>query len=41
MLWAYENDVTGGVGDGKFGVGQTCTRGQIVTFLYKADPYLQ
>ena len=41
VLWAYENDVTGGIGDGKFGVGQTCTRGQIVTFLYKASPYLQ
>ena len=36
VLWAVENGVTGGVGDGKFGVGSTCTRAQIVTFLYKA-----
>ena len=35
VLWAYENGVTGGVGGGKFGVGQACTRAQIVTFLYK------
>ena len=36
VLWAYENGVTSGVGDGKFGVNDPCTRGQIVTFLYKA-----
>lgn len=35
ILWAVENDITGGIGNGKFGVGKTCTRGQIVTFLYK------
>lgn len=35
IIWAVENGITGGVGDGKFGVSQTCTRGQIVTFLYK------
>ena len=38
VLWAVENGVTGGVGDGKFGVGSSCTRAQIVTFLYKAFP---
>ena len=36
VMWAAENGITGGVGGGKFGVGQTCTRAQIVTFLYKA-----
>ena len=36
VLWAVENGVTGGVGDGKFGVGRPCTRAQIVTFLYEA-----
>lgn len=36
VLWANENGVTGGVGDGLFGVGRTCTRAQVVTFLYKA-----
>ena len=36
VLWAVENGVTEGMGGGKFGVGKTCTRAQIVTFLYKA-----
>ena len=36
VLWAVENGVTGGIGGGLFGVGRTCTRAQIVTFLYKA-----
>ena len=35
ILWAVENEITGGLGDGTFGVDQTCTRGQIVTFLYR------
>lgn len=35
VIWAAENGVTGGIGDGKFGPNNTCTRGQIVTFLYK------
>ena len=36
VLWAVENGITGGVEEGKFGVGQACKRAQIVTFLYKA-----
>lgn len=36
VAWAVENGVTAGVGDGKFGPNQTCTRGQVMTFLYKA-----
>ncbi len=35
ILWAAENDVTGGIGDGMFGPDQTCTRAQVVTFLKK------
>ena len=35
VLWALENGVTGGVSSTSFGVGQSCTRAQIVTFLYK------
>ena len=35
ILWAVENEITNGVSADKFGVGKTCTRGQIVTFLYK------
>ena len=34
--WAAEEEITLGIGDGKFGTGLTCTRGQIVTFLYRA-----
>ncbi|MBQ7161128.1 MAG: S-layer homology domain-containing protein, partial [Clostridia bacterium] len=36
VLWAVENGITSGMGGGLFGVGQTCTRGQIVTFLSAA-----
>ncbi|MBQ1679298.1 MAG: S-layer homology domain-containing protein, partial [Oscillospiraceae bacterium] len=36
VLWAVENGVTGGTGDGQFSPAMTCTRAQIVTFLYKA-----
>ncbi|MBO4418580.1 MAG: S-layer homology domain-containing protein, partial [Oscillospiraceae bacterium] len=36
VMWAVENGVTGGVGGGKFGAGQNCTREQAVTFLWKA-----
>ncbi len=35
ILWAVENGVTGGVEPNLFGVGEPCTRGQVVTFLYK------
>ena len=37
VLWAVQNGITGGVGDGKFGVGQPCTREQAMTFLWKAS----
>ncbi len=36
VLWAVENDVTQGVGGGKFAPNASCTRGQIVTFLFRA-----
>ncbi len=36
VLWAAEKGITAGVSPECFGVGQTCTRAQIVTFLYKA-----
>ena len=35
IIWAANNSVTGGIGDGKFGPNNTCTRAQVVTFLYK------
>lgn len=36
VAWAVENDVTVGIGKGLFGPDAACTRGQIVTFLYRA-----
>lgn len=36
VLWAVENGITSGVGGGKFGVSQPCTREQVVTFLWTA-----
>ena len=36
VAWAVENGVTQGVGDGKFAPNDTCTRAQVVTFLYRA-----
>ena len=35
VLWAMEKDITNGTGDGKFSPDATCTRGQIVTFLWR------
>ena len=36
VAWASENSVTSGVGGKRFAPDQTCTRAQIVTFLYRA-----
>jgi hypothetical protein len=36
VLWAYEQGVTLGVDETHFGVGQVCTREQVVTFMYRA-----
>ena len=35
-LWAVENGITSGTGNGKFSPNAICTRGQVVTFLYRA-----
>lgn len=35
VLWAVSNDVTKGTSQTLFSPDQTCTRGQIVTFLYR------
>ena len=37
VLWAVDNNITAGTGGGKFSPGKTCTRNQIVTFLYRAN----
>ena len=36
VLWAVENGVTNGTSDTTFSPNKTCTRGQVVTFLYNA-----
>ena len=35
VLWAVENGITNGMGDGTFAPDAPCTRGQIVTFLFR------
>ena len=34
--WAVEKDITSGTGDGIFSPGDSCTRAQVVTFLWRA-----
>ena len=35
VLWAVENGITNGYGDGRFGPGDTVTRGQMLVFLWR------
>ena len=35
VLWAVENGITNGISADQFGPDATCTRAQIVTFLYR------
>ena len=35
VAWAVENGITTGLDVTFFGVGTVCTRGQVVTFLYR------
>jgi len=37
VSWAVENNITSGVGGGLFAPGNTCTRGQVVTFLWRSQ----
>lgn len=36
VLWAYENNITNGTSATTFSPDSTCTRGQVVTFLWRA-----
>ena len=36
VLWAVENGITGGTGNGLFSPDSTCTRGQSVAFLHRS-----
>ena len=36
VLWAYEKGITNGVSATSFGLNKTCTRAQVVTFLWRA-----
>ncbi|MBO4897438.1 MAG: S-layer homology domain-containing protein [Clostridia bacterium] len=35
MLWAYENGITEGTTEKTFSPDDRCSRGQIVTFIYR------
>lgn len=35
VLWAVDNNITNGMSDTVFGTNNTCTRAQMVTFLYR------
>ena len=35
-MWAVENGIAYGYGNGTFGPDDTCTRAQIVSFIYRA-----
>lgn len=37
VLWAVEQGITNGVGHGRFSPEGTCTRGQVATFLWRAN----
>ena len=37
VVWAYQNNITTGISKTKFAPNDTCTRGQVVTFLYRAQ----
>ena len=37
VLWAYENGITNGLDKTRFGPDATCTRAQIVTFLWRYE----
>lgn len=37
VLWAYESGITAGTGGDLFSPNRPCTRGQIVTFLWRAQ----
>ena len=37
VLWAVENSITAGTSATTFSPNATCTRGQVVTFLYRYD----
>ena len=37
VQWAAENGITGGVGNGRFGPSLDCSRGQTMTFLWRAS----
>lgn len=36
VKWAVQKKITSGIGEGKFGPNNSCTRGQIVTFLWRS-----
>lgn len=39
VLWAVDNNVTSGTGDGKFSPDATCNRAQVLSFLWRASGF--
>lgn len=39
VTWAAQKGVVSGIGGGRFGVGQTCTRAQVMAMLYRYAGY--
>ena len=37
IAWAVENGITAGIGNNQFGSNQKCTRGQVMTFIWRAE----
>ena len=40
VAWAYEEGITNGISEDKFGIGKTITRQEVVTLLYNFTKYL-
>ena len=36
VLWAVGEEITLGTGEGRFSPDKTCTRAEVVTFLYRS-----
>lgn len=41
VVWAYENGITAGTSDHTFSPKKTCTRAEMITFLYKYHQMMQ
>lgn len=40
VLWCYQNGITDGIGDNRYGIGRLATREQMATFLYRFAQFM-